>query len=215
MLTDEDADLAFPVPTIRHATTRRRLMLWYLEIAAAHLTSPAFDRDTIMLDSDQLVFEDLGAWFTPYTDLSIVARVLRPKDLPGFQILNGVQWWPVASARRLAAFYRVALEMAEGMTEAEIAWGADTVALERLLGPIDATCIGTIVDRGGVRCRLIAEEAMIERLSSVQIRHLAEGKTLTRHRPVLDFRNTRKPFMAATYEKLIGAVPRGTPEAVA
>jgi len=196
VLTDVDTDL--PCSTLQYQTTHRRLMLWYLEIAACYLDSPAFDRDTIALDSDQLVYQDLASWFASRMDIGIVIRA-TPKGLPGFPILNGVQFWAHRAKAKLVEFYRDALAIAEQLPEADIVWGADTVALCRLLEPLS---VG-MHDRSGLRVRFIQGNDLIEALSLVQIRHLEAGKMQRPTRPVLDFRNTRKPYMRAVYEATI------------
>jgi hypothetical protein len=196
VITDVDTDL--PVPTLQYDTRTRRLMLWYLEICACYLLSTDFDRDTIMLDSDQLIYGDLTKWFAPYMDLGICVR-RTPKNAPGLPILNGVQFWPIKGKRVLAEFYLRALEIAQTLSEKDLVWGADTVALDRLLAPLQ---LG-IQQRDGVRVRLIDANDVIEALSQTQIRHLSVGKMQKPTRPVLCFRNTRKPFMADVYRQTI------------
>jgi hypothetical protein len=202
VLTDVDTDL--PFDCLKYVTTHRRLMLWYLEIAAVYLASDDFDRDTIALDSDQLVFGDLARWFAPLMDLGILARPLPPKDPEGFTILNGVQLWSHRAKPALAAFYRQALALAETLPEDVIAWGADTVALQMLLDPV-VDYLGAIVPRAGLRVRLLAADDVLERLSSTQIRHLQSGERITRTRDVLDFRNMRKRFMKEFYAATFAA----------
>lgn len=197
VLTDVDTTLPFPM--LRYATVQRRLMLWYLEIAACYLESDAFDEDTVFLDADQLVYGDLSRWFVPYMDLGICIRK-PPKGYPALLILNGVQFWAVKAKDRLAAFYRRALALAETLPEPLLKWGADTVALEQLLAPLD---VG-LCRRGDVRVRLLDAEDIIEAFSSTHIRHLEVGKMRQPMRPVLDFRNTRKPYMRPVYEATIG-----------
>lgn len=190
-----DVDTALPFQTLKYRTVQRRLMLWYLEIAACYLESDDFDQDTVMLDSDQLIYGDLSRWFAPYMDLGICIR-RTPKDAPGLAILNGVQFWAYRGRHRLADFYRRALAIAEQLSEPEIVWGADTVALERLLEPL----IPGLYRRGDVRVRLIDSTEIIEALNTAQLRHLEAGTLKKPVRPVLDFRNTRKPHMRAVYE---------------
>ena len=204
-----DVDTSLPLPSVLQFTTRhRRLMLWYLEIAACYLESPSFDRDTVALDSDQLVFGNLARWFAPYMDLGILVRPY-PKGVPSFAILNGVQFWAVRAKPRLIAFYRRALEVAEQLPERDLEWGADTIALERLLSPlsVDDAEIGKddrIVNRAGVAARLIPDGDILERLSSVQVRQVLLRKRLVRSRDVLDFRSTRKRFMTSAYDVAFG-----------
>lgn len=197
VITDVDADL--PMPTLRYATTARRLMLWYLEICACYLESADFDRDTIMLDSDQLIYGSLRRWLQKPTELGILVRK-PPKGGTGFPILNGVQFWPLRGKGKLGPFYRKALAIAEALPEKDILWGADTVALERLLAPLD---LG-FHNRAGLRVLLIPANDVIQALSAGQIRQLAAGFWAPVPRPVLDFRNLRKVHMPAVFAATYG-----------
>lgn len=193
VLTDVDTDL--PFQTFKYHTTQRRLMLWYLEICAAYLESNDFDQDTVMLDSDQLVYSDLSGWFVPYMDLGICIRK-PPKGASGFPILNGVQFWSIRGKARLGAFYRRALDIAERLPEEDILWGADTEALRMLLQPLE---VG-LHQRDSLTVRLIDSRDVIHALSAGQIRQLQAGTLPRPIRPVLDFRNLRKTFMRRVYE---------------
>lgn len=203
VLTDVDTDL--PFDCLQYVTRHRRLMLWYLEIAAVYLESDAFDRDTVMLDSDQLVYGDLARWFVSYMDLGVLVRELSPKDPNGFPILNGVQWWAHRAKPRLAAFYRRALAVAESLPDEKIAWGADTIALQHLLAPLAP--IGFLAQRAGLTVRFIDADDVLERLSSVQIRQLQTGRRIERTRDVTCFRNMRKLFMKDFYDATLSGVP--------
>lgn len=195
-----DVDTALPMPSLKYVTKTRRLMLWYLEVCACYLESADFDRDTIMLDSDQLVFGDLRVWLSPPTELGILVR-RPPKDGPGFPILNGVQFWPLRGKGKLAGFYRQALAIAEQLPEEDILWGADTIALERLLKPLDPG----LFDRAGLRVRLIWSNDVIAALTGGQMRQLEDGAFRPPVRPVLDFRNLRKEQMPAVFAATYGA----------
>lgn len=198
VLTDVDTDL--PFPTFSYRTRTRRLMLWYLEVAACYLDSADFDRDTISLDSDQLIYQDLTRWFSPNAEMAILVR--SSAKLYKLPILNGVQWWRVKAKARLAEFYWRALALAETLPESEIAWGADTVALWRLLSPL---AYG-IYPREGVRAQMIDTSRIIEPLSLAQIHHLESGlRVPMRHPvlPVLDFRNLRKRYMRRVYDQTL------------
>lgn len=195
-----DVDTALPMPSLKYVTQTRRLMLWYLEVCACYLESADFDRDTIMLDSDQLIYGDLSPWLSSPTELGIMVR-RPPKDGPGFPILNGVQFWPLRGKGKLGAFYRQALAIAEALPETDILWGADTVALERLLSPLTPG----LVHRAGLRVRLIWSKDVIAALSGGQIRQLEAGKPIHPACAVLDFRNTRKPFMPVAFAATYGA----------
>jgi hypothetical protein len=204
VLTDASADL--PLRCLKYATTTRRLMLWTLEACACYLESADFDRDTVMLDCDQLVYKDLARHFRPGVDLGILVR-RTPKDGPGLPILNGVQFWSLRGRGRLGPFYREALRIAEGLPEADIVWGADTVALERLLAPLDRG----LRHRAGLAVHLQEANEVIEALNASQVRHLAAGRMRRPYRDVLDFRNTRKPHMRAAFEQTIAHPVRSQP----
>lgn len=198
-ITDVSANL--PVPALTYHTTHRRLMLWVLEVCACYLESDAFDRDTVMLDVDQLVYGNLARWFAPRIDLGILVRP-TPKGAPGFAILNGVQFWSVRGKDRLATFYRQALAMACTLPEKDILWGADTIVLERLLEPLDRG----LQRRAGLTARLIESDDVLHALNSSQVRHLEAGKMRPPARDVLCFRNLRKPYMRAVFDQTIAAV---------
>lgn len=198
VLTDVDTDL--PMPALQYETKERRLMLWYLEIAACYLESADFDCDTIALDSDQLIFADLGKYFSKGIDLSISFRP-DPKHAKDIPILNGVQFWSKRAQKPLAQFYRRALEIARTLPAERIRWGADSDALRILLEPLD---VG-VHDRSGLRVRMLDSQHLIEALSETQIRHLQDaGRMAWPTRPVLDFRNTRKWYMRAAYDATLG-----------
>jgi hypothetical protein len=197
VLTDVDTDL--PMPAFRYVTTERRLMLWYLEVAACYLASDDFDRDTVMLDSDQLLFQDLSPWFAKGIDFSISFRpnVKHRNDIP---ILNGVQFWAKRAQDRLVAFYRQALAIARTLPEERVKWGADSDALRILLAPL---IVGVHL-RHGLLVRLLDSNRLIDALSQRQIRQLElNGQMSWPTRAVLDFRNTRKHFMRRAYEATI------------
>jgi hypothetical protein len=198
VLTDVSVDLPFPL--LRYTTTHRRLMLWYLEVCLAYLASEDFDQNTIMLDSDQLIFKDLGRWFEAGMDLGLLVRP-PPPDPKGYAILNGVQFWPVKSQARLVAFYERALAIAQALPEEQIAWGADTIALQELIKPYE---IGKTVERAGLRVKMIYADSLLERCSTEQIRTIRAGAAPRHHRDVVDFRNDRKLFMADFYAAAVG-----------
>ena len=200
ILTDADTEL--PCATLQYATTQRRLMLWSLEVSACYLESDDFDRDTISLDCDQLVYQNLARWFSTGAGLGLLYRTHPPKgDAASFPILNGVQWWALRAKSALAAFYRRALEVAETLPEEQIVWGADTTALVRLLEPLE---VG-IIYRAGLTVHLIDSSEVIRALSTVDIRHLESGRWFMPLPAVLDFRNLRKPYMRPVFDATIGA----------
>jgi len=200
-----DVDTSLPVPMLQYHTTHRRLMLWYLEVACCYLESPDFDRDTVMLDSDQLVFGDLRAYFRSSIDLAILIRPQLPKDDPAsLPILNGVQFWGYRAQTRLAAFYRQALDIAVSLPDDQLVWGADTTALARLLAPLE---INAVVNRCGLRIWMMNSDKLLRALNRADLRQLHKGRAPCPLPAVLDFRWTRKPFMRPVYEQTIAGVP--------
>lgn len=205
-ITDVDTDL--PVKSLRYATTRRRLMLWTLEACLRYLESSDFDRNTVMLDVDQLVYGKLDAIFNRAADFGVLVRP-SPKHLTsenGQPFLNGVQFWRAKSQAQLVAFYTRALAIAEGLPDDRIVWGADQDAVRALIEPIEEG----IVMRSGLTVHMVNAETVIETFSTGHQIALAEGRrpSPTKDRPILDFRWTRKPFMPMVYRAafLEGAV---------
>jgi hypothetical protein len=202
VITDVDTDL--PVPCLKYQTTARRLMLWNFEVCLAYLRSADFDRDTVMLDSDQLVYQNLAKWFRKGVDLGILIREPPKQDPLSYPILNGVQWWALAGRDRLIAFYEQALAIAAALPEDQIVWGADTTALWRLLEPIEPGRH----HRAGLTVALIDSRPVLQALSGLQMRWVTQGCLPRPTHAVLDFRNTRKPYMQAVYDATIAsAVP--------
>ena len=192
VITDVAADMT-AAPTLRYSTRERRLMLWNLEVAACYVESDDFDRDTVMVDSDQLIYGDLGQWFRPRVDLGILIRP-KPMRIP---ILNGVQFLAHRGKERLSAFYRKALEIARGLSDDEIRWGADTHALRMLLEPLTAG----IHKRAGLTVSLMDHRPILMPLTETQIAVLQQhGRFNQPAAPVLDFRYTRKRYLKAVYE---------------
>lgn len=203
-ITDVDTDL--PVPTLKYPTVHRRLMLWTLEACLAYLDSTDFDRDTVMLDVDQLVFADLAPYFKKNVDLGIVIRSSEKHttSADGQPLLNGVQFWRHKSRNALVKFYRRALELAGTLPEERIVWGADTDALRMLLEPF---CVHA-KDRSGVTVNMMDADSVIETFSTSHTEAMAAGRMPWPKLPVLDFRWTRKPFLPVVYRATImhGAV---------
>lgn len=199
VITSPDQTNNFPVTVRRVPTHEQRLMLWYLEICAAYLESDYFDRDTIMLDSDQLVFQDLERFFSRSSyDLGVLIRT--PRNLNGFDIINGVQFWRHSAKRKLAKFYRQALTRAHALDDRFHVWGADTVALSDLLSPLS---VGTH-RRCNLTVRMFESERVSRALSFDQIEALHRGRFDLPKVPVLDFRNYRKAHMARVFEAAYG-----------
>lgn len=190
-----DVDTVLPVETLQYVTTERRLMLWTLEVCLRYLDSDDFDRDTVMLDCDQLVFHDLSRWFTPRVDLGLLVRS-EPKYAVEFPLLNGVQFWARRGKDKLVAFFQRALDLARTLPEPLLVWGADTEAIQRLIAPIE---VG-IHRRAGLRVRLIESSDVLETFSSHQIQALHDGALPRPVRAVCDFRALRKRYMRPVYE---------------
>lgn len=201
VITDHDTGL--PLPCLKFDTIHRRLMLWYLEVGLRYLESEHFDRDTIALDSDQLIYGDLEALASVNADLVICVRTHKKysRNLP---ILNGVQVWRHRGKARLIAFYRRALEIAEALPDDRIVWGADTDALKILLDPLD---LG-LHQRAGLTVHLRDADTVIEPFTSDFRDRMAAGRPVTPTRPIVDFRNTRKLDMRPMFEYTIGAEAR-------
>lgn len=203
-ITDVDTEL--PVPALKYATTERRLMLWALEVCAAYLESSDCDRDTIMLDVDQLICGDLARVFERTADLGLL---IRPNDKHavengGQPLLNGVQYWRGKARKRVAQVFRRAIATAKQLSEDRIAWGADTDALRMQVEPLE---LGTVT-RGPLRVQLLDSDKVIETFSTQHQDRLNEGRQPWPSRPVLDFRWVRKPHLPVCYRALFldGAV---------
>lgn len=200
-LTDVDTEL--PIDAFKYTTTKRRLMLWTLEVCACYLASRDCDHDTVMLDVDQLVFGDLRPFFTPGVDLGVLVRAdAKHAETDGGQpLLNGVQFWRKGSRKKLAAFYRRALQLAEALPDERIRWGADTDALRMLIEPIE---LG-VVERAGLRVQMIDARDVLESFSDNHKQLIDSNVTPWPKRAVLDFRFQRKPFMPILYQRAIAA----------
>ncbi|HEX7770334.1 MAG TPA: hypothetical protein VF422_09955 [Dokdonella sp.] len=194
-ITDVDTEL--PIPSLQYETTERRLMLWTLEACLRYIESDDFDRDTIMLDVDQLIYGDLSHVFNRKADLSVLVRATaKHMEQDGGQpLLNGVQFWRAKAKKRLIPFYQQALDIARTLPEDRIVWGADTDAVRRLIEPIE---LGNVA-RAGLHLEMVDAERVIETFSDRHAEALAEGRSPWPARPVLDFRWMRKPNMPAVY----------------
>ena len=192
-LTDLTTQL--PVPVLRYDLHETRLMLWLLEACVAYLRSDAFDRDTVMLDVDQLVVKPLAPHF-PNADLGVLVRqTKRPQDMA---LLNGVQFWRVRAKDRLAGFYQQVLDTARAMSDDVIRWGADGNALVECLKPL-----GNGADFGmrhGLKVAFIKAPTVLEEWSTMHMAELENGKLLGPSRPVYDFRYKRKVWMPRVFE---------------
>lgn len=198
-VTDETADL--PVPALRYRTHERRLMLWTLEACACYLESEAFDRDTVMLDVDQLVFRDLADVFPSEADLGLLMRPTTKHLDAGEPLLNGVQFWAVSAKDRLGPFYRQVLNRARTLPDDQLIWGADTVALREAVSPM---VLGRSM-RAGLRVACLPAQVILEPWSTEQILCLRDkGQLLGPSRTVLDFRYRRKQYMREVFAAAFG-----------
>lgn len=194
-----DLHTKVPVSAIRFETREPRLMLWLLEVMLKYLSSPAFDRDTVMITPDALVFEDLSPYF--FADLGIIVR-LDPK-FSAIPILNSVQWWRHRAKPRLIAFYTEVLAIARALPEEWLVWGADSEPLRQLLQPLSPG----VHQRAGLRVALLPTTWVMDGISGPIMRRLEEGESIDwpPPLPILDFRSSRKQFMRAYYNATLGA----------
>lgn len=190
-----DVDTILPEPALQYATTARRLMPWILDVAGCYLRSDAFDRDTILLSPDLLVFGDLRPWLTDHF------TVLMRTGYPAHPILNGVQFWPVRKKRQIAAFYDQAIAIGHTLSEGHLRWGGDTEPLRQLLAPIEP---GLVLRDGTAIARLLESDQVMHAFTSSMAAALTRGRALPAVRPVLDFRYLRKHSMRAYYDRTIG-----------
>jgi hypothetical protein len=193
-ITDVDTDL--PGPTHQYVTTHRRLMIWILEVCLRYLESDDFDRDTVMVSPDMLVFRDLRPWFL--ADLGVLFR--SGEKYAHRPMLNGVQFWKHKAKDRLVAFYRKALAIAPTLPEDAQRWGADTEPIIQLLAPME---LG-LLSRHGLTVQCLEATHVMR---SLNIGEMQEG-----HRPiwpvhtVVDFKFwRRKQYMRAYYEATLGS----------
>ncbi len=190
-----DVDTTLPGLTFAYRTTERRLMLWILDVALCYLKSHDFDRDTILLSPDLLVFSDLRPW------MGDAFVVLMRKKFVHHPILNGVQFWPVSQKSALIDFYTRALAIGQTLPEGYQVWGADTEPLRRLLQPLKA---GVIEREDLPRTRLIESHEIMQGLTTRQADDLRQGFAVPPSVPVVDFRYLRKHAMRAYFEATIG-----------
>jgi hypothetical protein len=173
-------------------------MLWILEVCLCYLESPDFDVDTVMVSPDILVLGDLRPFFR--ADLGVIVRPAEKFTAGGRPLLNSVQWWRVEAKDRLVAFYRQALEIAEGLSEELIRWGADTEPLLRLLSPLEFGFSG----RSGLTVFGIDQREVMATFSSRMLELMQAG-----HRynglPLVDFKYLRKRHLREFFELSFGA----------
>lgn len=198
-ITDVDTDL--PVSSLKYRTTERRLMLWLLEVICCYVESDDFDRDTVILDVDQLIYGPLKPWFSE-ADLTVLVRTDEKHRASGQTLLNGVQWLSYAAKARLGRFYRLVLAGARQMSEASLQWGADTDALRDLLSPIGYGLHGRL----GLAVQMLPAAGVLESFSTSHQRKLDRGEFFGPSVPVLDFRYMRKLAMADVYRDTFGGL---------
>lgn len=196
ILTDLETPLA--VPALRYDTSSQRLMVWSIEVCLRYLQSDDFDRNTVMLDCDQLVFGKLRKWFKKDSseDLGVLIRPHgKHIQAGGEPLLNGVQFWHRAGRDRLVAFYARCLEVVQQLPEHRIAWGGDTDALRMLIEPLE---LG-VSERSGAMVQMWQSDEVLESWSSTQSAMLDAGEVPVVRHAVLDFRALRKRDMAKMF----------------
>lgn len=196
-----DVDTHLPVPTWQFETTERRLMLWILDVTRQFLGSPHFDRDTVMICPDLLVFGDLEPFFM--ADLGLIVRLQeKHADRP---MLNSVQWFRHSGKKKLLRFYDEAIAIAKTLPDEVIAWGADSEPLRQLVVPLGAG----VRRRAGLKVALLPSQWVLDTFDTRMREQLENGLTPdVPTLPILDFRYTRKHSMQAYFDATIGeAVP--------
>lgn len=199
-VTLTDVDTSLPGPVFQYVTTRRRLMLWILEVMLRYLESPDFDQDTVMVSPDILVLGDLGPYFK--ADLGVIVRSAEKFIAAGLPLLNSVQWWRVEAKNRLIAFYRQALDIAETLPEDVIRWGADTEPLLRLLSPLERG----LSRRSGLTVSAIDQSEIMTSFTRRMDSQMRAGVTY-HGLPLIDFKFLRKHSMREFFTVNYGAVP--------
>lgn len=194
VLTDLATEL--PVAALRYPATTTRLTLWLLEVRLRYLESPDFDRDTVIVDADELIFGDLSRWFSGADLVALIRSDPKYNGPDGWPLLNGVQWWRAKAKNRLVAFYRRALELAAAMPEDRLVWGSETDAVRALLEPLR---LG-LHKRAGLRVEMVEADLVLETFSTSHAQGLDRGAFAWPRRPILDFRWMRKSHMRAVYE---------------
>jgi len=195
-ITDPQTDL--PVPSLRYASDEKRLMLWTLDAVRAYIDSSDFDRPTVMLDVDQLVYRPLGSYFRPGVHLGVLVRTNdKYKDN---WLLNGVQFWSPKGKAELVAFFAEALRRARKASEASLTWGADTDIVRMMLEPL---ALG-VQERHGLIVEMIESDQVIEEYHKRHEYLMDAGEPPWPNRAVMDFRWRRKPAMPRVYRATFG-----------
>lgn len=193
IITDVDTTLG---RSFQYVTTRRRLMLWILEVCLRYLESDNFDQDTVMVSPDILVLSDLRPFFQ--ADLGVIVRS-ADKFQNERPLLNSVQWWRVEAKDRLVDFYRHAIDIAETLPEDVICWGADTEPLLRLLSPLD---LG-LSARAGLTVHAVDQREVMASFSRRILRQMREGRPY-QGQALMDFKYLRKLHMREFFDFAVG-----------
>lgn len=188
-------DQALPVPHYRFETKETQLMLWILEVSIAYIESEHFDQDTVFLSPDSLVRCNLLDGF----DGSHLGVMVRPADkYKERPLLNSLQFWPVAAKHKLAAFFRRCLKIARELPEDEKRWGGDTTPLVMLLSPIEAD----MTARAGMVVRQWPYKDWLHTIGSGDMNALDSGEPVRNRRAVIDFKASKKRYMARYYRSM-------------
>jgi hypothetical protein len=184
------------VPAFQFHTTETRLMLWMLDVSLRYLESPRFDRDTVLVSPDMLVYGDLSRYFVG--DLGVLVRsAAKYADKP---LLNGMQWWRYRAKHALVAFYEQALLIARTLPESLLRWGADTEPLRLLLTPLEEG----LQFRCGLRVAMLPTGEIMESLTRNMMTDLYQHGETWPHVPVVDFKDIRKLSMRQYFNGTVG-----------
>ena len=185
-------DTELPVQHHRYPSREPLLMLWMLDVSLSYLESEDFDQDTVFVGPDSIVLKalDLFGGF----DIALTAR--PAKFAQSAPLMNGLQFWPLASRDKLVWLHRRALEIAHTLSPELQRWGADTEPLIQLLGPIKE---GSFV-RNGLRVKIFPYPTL-STVGKTEMRKMRDGKTVTAGSAVVDFKALRKLHMQEFYER--------------
>lgn len=192
-LTDQE----LPVPHYRFPSAEPSLMLWILEVSRAYLDSPQFNQDTVFISPDSLVCRRLDH-FGDF-DLGIANRL--PKFRHNTTLMNGLQFWPLASRSKLLDFYDQVIAIAAGLSDKEKKWGADTTALVQLLAPIGAAGFHA---RAGLKVRIFDCRSTLKTIGGEEVRAMRSGEKIKPTTMVVDFKYWRKIHMQAYFDNVFG-----------
>jgi len=182
-------DAPLPVPCHVFKTREEKLMLWILEVSLAYLESDDFDQNTVFISPDSLVVGSLDL-FGDF-DLGVSAWDSRRHS----RWMNGLQWWPVAAKAGLVRLYAEAFEIAKALPVEDQRWGADTIPLVQLLGPMESP--GLFL-RDGLSVRFFPA-GTLSTVGPLQMRKGSLPRALST--VVVDFKDKNKGHMVEYYEK--------------